>query len=144
MKSRDRATFLRWLVSLDGPVGTFEMNSLDYSGPFGTLTANPTIAVAASARAKTITLTLGSGDALVADDQITVGGHLHIVVSADLKIGNSQSVTIWPRLRADVSISDPVEALAPYGTWALANMENGYSLSRRLVQSTTLELVEAI
>lgn len=144
MSTRDRATFLRWLVSLEGAKGTFELLALDYSGPFGTLLTNPTIASTAVARAKTITMTMASGDAFVADDQITIGGHLHIVTSAAQKVGAVQSVTIWPRLRSDAMASDPVEALAPYGTWALASSENGYGVANKLTLSAQLELIEAI
>lgn len=144
MRARDRATFLRWLVSLEGQIGTFELMALDYDGPFGTITVNPTVSEVASARAKTIVVELASGDALVADDQITIAGHLHVVTTAATKVGDTQSITIWPPLRADVAVDDDVEALAPYGTWSLASPENSFSVSRRLNMTTTLELIEAI
>lgn len=144
MRARDRATFLRWLVSLRGQIGTFEMKVLDYDGPFGTMSANPTIATAANARASTITVTLASGSAVSTDDQITIDGHLHVVTNAAPKSGDTQVLTIWPSLRAPVAVDDVVEALDPYCTWALASPENGFSLSRRLNMNTTLDLIEAI
>lgn len=144
MKARDRATFLRWLVSLEGTLKHFELLALDYDGPFGTLTVNPTIAVAADVRARTVTVTLSPGETMTADDQITIDGHLHIVTSAAAKVGDTQAITIWPRLRSAVTVGQAVEALAPFGTWVLADPENGFSLSRRFLMTTTLELIEKI
>ena len=144
LNARDRATFLRWLVSLDGSTGTFELLAPDYAGPFGVLSANPTIAIAALARAKTISVSLPTGSALVQDDQITIAGHLHIVTFAASVIADQQQVTIWPRLRTDIAVSDPVECLAPYGTWALAEPVNGYSLANKIDMSSVLPLIEAI
>jgi hypothetical protein len=139
-----RATLISWLASLEGQKGTFEMKSLDYAGPFGVLTTNPTIAVAASARAKTVSLAMVSGEACVVADQITIAGHLHLVTAVAAPVSNVQAVTIWPRLRADVAVDDPVEALAPYGTWALAASETSYGLANKLAMSLSLDLIEAI
>ncbi|WP_300009672.1 hypothetical protein [uncultured Roseobacter sp.] len=144
MEERTLATCLRWLASLNGSFSTFEMLAFDYAGPFGTITANPTVAAAASARAQSLSVVVVSGDALVADDRITIDGHLHVVTSAEVPLSEVQDITVWPRLRADVSIGDPVEALAPYATWALARPRNALRSNVDFTNSVTLELVEAV
>lgn len=144
LDARRRSTFLRWIASLDGPVTPFELPAVDYAGPFGVLTANPTIAAVAQARAQTVTVTLATGDELVPDDMVTIGGHLHVIKAAAAKVGDDQVITIWPRLRDPVAISDPVEALAPYGRWALVNPRNGYGFNVDQRSTVTLDLIEAI
>ncbi|SIO36391.1 hypothetical protein SAMN05444722_1683 [Rhodovulum sp. ES.010] len=141
----DNAAIEAWLASLGGPAGTFELREPDYDGPYGTVSANPSVAVAATARAQTLRLQMQSGEAAAAGDLLTLGGHLHVVTSAGAPDGGGvQAVTVWPRLRADAGVGAAVEMLAPYGTWALAGPANGYAVSQSRVRTRTLQIVEAI
>lgn len=142
---RESAQIMRWVASLRGPIGIFELPAFDYDGPFGVMTGNPTIAQAADARAKTITLAHVAGSGLVQDDQITIGGHLHIVITAGAVDGADQQVIeIWPRLRASVAIGQAVNATSPTGRWRLARPENGFDRAQNFARSQSLALIEAL
>ena len=145
MISSDASAVLAWVAGLDGVMETFTLPAVDYAGPFGLVTANPTFADAALVRGKTIVLQLAAGDSAAVGDYVTIGGHLHIITTAEAPdVSDQQSVGISPRLRADVAAGAAVEMLAPYGTWALAKGDEGASLSQTGVRSRSLSLNEAL
>jgi hypothetical protein len=55
-----------------------------------------------------------------------------------------QSLTVWPRLRADIADGAAIEALAPYATWALADPNNAYKRRTDGARSQTLKLMEVL
>jgi hypothetical protein len=145
MISSDAAAVLAWVAGLDGVMEAFTLPAVDYAGPFGLVTANPTFANAALVRGKTIVLQLAAGDSAAVGDYVTIAGHLHIITTAAAPdVSDQQSVGISPRLRADVVAGAVVEMLAPYGTWALAKGDEGASLSQAGVRSRSLSLNEAL
>lgn len=144
LDGRESAEAWAWLLSLQGPVGSFELPALDYDGPFGAITADPVVALSAPVRGQSLTVTLAAGNFLVAGDQVTIDGHLHSVTGAAAKVGSDQVLTLWPRLRADVAPGVVVHALAPYGTWALADQKNTYARSQSRERSQTLAISEAL
>lgn len=135
---------LAWLASLKGPAGSFRLPVFDYSGPAG-VSSNPEVAATALARSGVISLQMVGADAFEVGEYFTLDGHLHVVTAAPAPlIGGVQSLTVWPRLRADVALGDPVEALAPYAVWALADQENAFSRQSSRARSQRLKLVEVI
>ena len=142
---QDRANILAWLTTLEGPTVVFHLLAMDYRGPHGVLTQNPTFAAAASQRGKTLVVQHAPGEAFVVTDQITINGHLHMINSVQAPdVSNQQEITIWPRLREDVAPGGAIEALAPYGSWALAKPSNGHSTNFKLGRSMKLDLIEAL
>ncbi|RAP39411.1 hypothetical protein BYZ73_20705 [Rhodovulum viride] len=146
--ARESAAISAWLASLNGPAGRFEldMEAMDYDGPQGAITADPVVAVAASARAKTLVLQLAAAtDTISVGDYLTLDGHLHIVTGAEAPTAAfRQTLTLWPRLRAPVAPGDPVAMRAPYGSWALAGPETALAVSQARLRTRTLQLVEAL
>lgn len=144
MKQADRATFLAWLVSLDGPMTPFEMRALDYAGPSGTVSSDTTVHLSAPVRAKSLSMNVPLGTSLAVGDRITIDGHLHVITDAPTSISGVQTVSIWPRLRSNSAPGSIVQVSDPFGTWVLANSENTISLANGLSQAVTLDLMEAL
>lgn len=134
---------LAWLASLKGPAGSFELPVFDYKGP-ALITANPTAAAPASARAEILQAAMAAGEAFGVGEFLTIGHHLHIVTAAPAPVAGVQTLTIWPRLRANVAAGAALEALAPYARWALADPANTYSRTSTGARSQRLKLVEVL
>lgn len=135
---------MAWLASLKGPAGSFQLPVFDYGGP-ASIGSNPTVAASALAISEVIALQMAPGEAFEVGEYFTIADHLHMVTAAPLPLANDvQTLTIWPRLRANVSPGQAVEALAPYVVWALADQENTYSRQSTRARSQTLNLIEVI
>ncbi|MCE8470445.1 hypothetical protein LZ189_15605 [Rhodovulum sulfidophilum] len=146
--ARESAAISGWIASLNGPAGTFELDmaAMEYDGPHGKITADPVVAVAATARAQALVLQLArAGDRALPGDYLTLGRHLHIVTAAeDPTAAFRQSVTLWPRLRRPVVPGDPVAMRAPFGSWALAGPETVLCVSQARVRTRALQIREAL
>ncbi|WP_414897707.1 hypothetical protein [Rhodovulum sp. YEN HP10] len=146
--SRESAAISAWIASLNGPAGTFELDmaAMDHDGPHGTISADPVVAVAANTRAQELVLQLAvAGDRALPGDYLTLGGHLHIVTATEAPTAAfRQGVTLWPRLRRPVAPGAAVAMRAPYGSWALAGSETGFSVSQARVRTRTLQIMEAL
>lgn len=153
-----------WLLGLNGPKGTFQMYDFNPAGPFGTAINDATLKLDAPERSTAIRIQqvhtaaspslvlnfAGNGrlgylfGELAPGDTITLAGFLHRVVSAAPVGGlGAQDITVWPRLRVNMVAGDPVVIAMPYGTWALAMPENGWSRSDRATRAQSIEIVEA-
>ncbi|MBL3570657.1 hypothetical protein BV509_02415 [Rhodovulum sulfidophilum] len=142
---RGNARIEAWLASLRGTLGTFEMAPPDYEGPYGVMSANPTVAATADARARTLTITVPPGSAAGPGDYLTIAGHLHLVIEAAAPdLARAQTLSLWPRLRAPVAPGAAVEMLKPYGTWRRASAEVSFDCSQDRIRSRTLSLIEAL
>lgn len=154
-----------WLASLKGPMVPFEAYLFRKAGPFGTTVVDAEVAVAALARAETLQVQQfhaaggpsmvlnfkGNGalgftyGALAVGDRITLGGHLHVVTMAGNSIaGGLQTITVWPRLRADLAPGDSVGIVAPYGKWRLASGRSSWTRAISGERTQTIDLIEAI
>lgn len=147
---KERAAVEGWLLGLNGPLTKFELPHLDYEGPYGVADADGSIAVSASEATKTITVQHvarkyagGAFGDLGIGDMVTLSGHLHGVTNINPVNGSGlQVIDIWPRLRSDITASDPVQIIDPYGSWSLAKNENGWG-SNLKYWNMSLELIEA-
>lgn len=92
--------WIAWLASLRGSVGSFTMGDPAGATSRGGASGSPT--ATGSIRARTITVSGGSGS-LYAGDWISLGGRYLHKVLANVALGGSASVEIWPALRAAVS-----------------------------------------
>jgi hypothetical protein len=134
---------LAWLAGLKGPSGTFELKVFDYTGP-ASIATNPTANAAASARAQVLTVAMDSGESFAVGEYLTISHRLYIVTAAPAAVANVQSLTLWPRLRADVASGAAIEALEPYARWALANSKNTYTRNTSGARAQRLVLMEAL
>jgi hypothetical protein len=154
-----------WLASLKGPMVKFEAWLFRPVGPFGTIAVDPTVRVAAAARAEVVQVQQGhavgspsmvlnfAGNtnlgftyaSFAVGDRITIAGHLHVITAMDpVGGGGAQTITIWPRLRAPVVVDEVISAARPYGTWRLATGRNGWARPLRGVRTQTIDLIEAL
>jgi hypothetical protein len=121
LQGRAAAEVQAWLADLGGTRDAFQVVWPGYKGPHGTLSANPTLAAAAAARARTVVATVAAGQALVTGDLVTIGNHIHRVTDAPAPVAGAQTLKLWPRLRAAAAAGATVHAIAPWGTFALAD-----------------------
>lgn len=116
MKRALAAPWIGWLTSLNGMVGSF--NAGDPAAAVRRGTATGTVTTTGAIRAKTVTISGGSGS-LLAGDYITIAGrYLHMIV-ADGTIGGA--FEIWPGLRLPCNNTTTTYA-SPYGRWMLTEM----------------------
>ncbi|RAP39562.1 hypothetical protein BYZ73_19860 [Rhodovulum viride] len=142
---RQNAEVEAWLASLDGVSKTFQFGAMDYDGPYGVMSANPTVSSSTADRVKEFWIVVPVGSAAVVGDYLTIGGHLHIVTSAGtVTVAQTQKIGVWPRLREAAILGQTVEMLAPYGTWAIANPETEYEVDGDHRRTRTLSLIEAL
>lgn len=130
-----------FVAALDGRFGTFSMALPDHT-PNPAILVNPTLAVAAAARAASLSVQHGAGAPFVVGDVFALAGRIHMVTIAGAKVGGVQVVEIWPRLRAAAAVAAVINATAPVGLWRLADDRQGYQLDL-VSRSNSLKIVEA-
>ena len=134
---------LAWLTSLKGPKVSFELPVFDYAGP-ANISLNPVVAAPVPARSELLRVHMAADEAFSVGEFLTLGRHLHIVTAAPAPLLHVQELTVWPRLRRDQTTGAAIEAVAPFGTWALADQKNTYSRRSNGARSQRLSLVEAL
>jgi hypothetical protein len=117
MNRANAEAWIGWLTSLRGAFGSFTMGDPNGLTARGTASGSPT--ASGTIRARTITVAGGSGTLLVGDwISFSSNRWLH-KVTADVTLGGSVSVEIWPALRAPLSGS-AMAVTNPMGRWRLA------------------------
>ena len=116
MKRADAERWIAFFTSLRGKVGSFTLG--DPAGQVPRGTASGSVTATGDERARTVTLSGGSGT-LLEGDWISFDSHrrLHKVL-ADVTLGGSVSCEIWPSLRATLS-SAPVALSGAKGRFML-------------------------
>lgn len=148
MKRAAAEQWLSFLISLRGQHGTFYLGDPDGKTPRGTVSTNTDVnAATGSAGDRTISLTITSGETLLAGDYIQIGTTsnrtLHKVLQDVTGTGAAQDVEIWPALRANKS-SAGVNILNTTGKFRLASNEQSWTANHVSTYGITFGAFEAI
>lgn len=148
MKRAAAEQWLSFLISLRGQHGTFYLGDPDGKTPRGTVSTNTDVnAATGSAGDRTISLTITSGETLLAGDYIQIGTTanrtLHKVLADVTGTGSAQDVEIWPALRENKS-SAGVNILNTTGKFRLASNEQSWTANHVSTYGITFGAFEAI
>lgn len=148
MKRAAAEQWLSFLISLRGQHGTFYLGDPDGKTPRGTVSTNTDVnAATGSAGNRTISLTITSGETLLAGDYIQIGTTanrtLHKVLADVTGTGSAQDVEIWPALRENKS-SAGVNILNTTGKFRLASNEQSWTANHVSTYGITFGAFEAI
>ena len=148
MKRADAEQWIAFLISLRGQYGTFYLGDPSATSPRGTVSTNSDVnAATGSAGDRTVSLTITSGETLLAGDYIQIGTTsnrtLHKVLEDVTGTGAAQDVEIWPALRANKS-SAGVNILNTTGKFRLASNQQNWSVNEASIYGLTFGAFEAI
>lgn len=148
MKRAAAEEWLAFLISLRGQYGTFYLGDPDGKMPRGTVSTNSDVnSATGSAGDRTISLTITSGETLLAGDYIQIGTTssrtLHKVLEDVTGTGSAQNVEIWPALRANKS-SAGVNIVNTTGKFRLASNEQSWTANQVSTYGITFGAFEAI
>jgi hypothetical protein len=139
MKRQDAESWVAFLLSLYGQVGTFLLSDPNCPAPRGTATS-ATLTGTAGSTSPTITMT----GTLLAGDYISLGSgattHLHKVVQD--RSGNG-TVEIWPALRSSVTDA-AVDLTEAKGRFRLKDNITQWSINEISSYGITFDCVEAL
>ena len=114
------------------------MAAPDRAAPFGTQTADFTVAGAAAARATSLAVTMAAGATLLAGDRFSIANELHeVVVDVTADGLGAATLEFEPPLRAPLVGVETIKTTPPSGTFRLLkndvrpvrNGDGTYSLS---------------
>lgn len=148
MKRADAEQWIAFLVSLRGQFGTFYLNDPSATSPRGTVSTNSDVnSATGSAGDSTISVTITSGETLLAGDYIQIGTTssrtLHKVLVDATGTGSAQDIEIWPALRENKS-SAGVNVVNASGVFRLASNEQAWSVNEASIYGITFGAVEAV
>lgn len=148
MKRADAEQWIAFLISLRGQYGTFYLGDPSATSPRGTVSTNSDVnAATGSAGDRTVSLTITSGETLLAGDYIQIGTTsnrtLHKVLEDVTGTGASQTIEIWPALRENKS-SAGVNILNTTGKFRLASNQQNWSVNEASIYGLTFGAFEAI
>ncbi|HAU67179.1 MAG TPA: hypothetical protein DCW52_02145 [Gammaproteobacteria bacterium] len=148
MKRADAEQWIAFLISLRGQYGTFYLGDPTAAAPRGTVTANNDVnSATGSAGARTISVTISSGETLLAGDYIQIGTtanrSLHKVLVNATGTGAAQDIEIWPALR-EAKSSAGVNILNTTGKFRLASNQQNWSVNEASIYGLTFGAFEAI
>ena len=148
MKRADAEQWIAFLISLRGQYGTFYLGDPTAAAPRGTVTANNDVnSATGSAGARTISVTISSGETLLAGDYIQIGTtanrSLHKVLVNATGTGAAQDIEIWPALR-EAKSSVGVNILNTTGKFRLASNQQNWSVNEASIYGLTFGAFEAI
>jgi hypothetical protein len=139
MKRQDAESWVAFLLSLYGQVGTFLLSDPNCSAPRGTATS-ATLTGSAGSTSPTITMT----GTLLAGDYISLGSgataRLHKVVQN--RSGNG-TIEIWPALRSSVTGAS-VDLTEAKGRFRLKDNITQWSINEISSYGITFDCVEAL
>lgn len=120
MSAVQAAAWSAFLARLAGRDGTFTLNPPDRAAPFGTQTADFTVASAAAARATSISVTMVASATLLAGDRYSIADELHeVVVDATADGAGAATLEFEPPLRAALVGSETVKVSPPRGVFRM-------------------------
>lgn len=143
--------WLAWLVSLNGPVGTFLLGDPRACTPLGSAGGTPLVNGSDQTGAELVLdgATASQTGWLKAGDYIQLGSAstatLHKVLS-DASSDGTGNVTldIWPKLRSSPADNDPVVVSNAVGLFSLASNSVGWTADELSVYGITFAAVEAL
>lgn len=120
MSAAQAAPWSGFLARLEGMGGTFYLSPPDRAAPFGTQTADFTMAAAAAVRAASISVTMGANATLKAGDRISINDELkEIMVDATADGAGAATLEIAPPLRTALAGGETIKASPPRGIFRL-------------------------
>lgn len=148
MKRADAEQWIAWLVSLRGQRGTFYLGDPSATSPRGSVSSNTDVnSATGSAGDREISVTITSGETLLAGDYIQIGTTsnrtLHKVLTDVTGTGSAQNIDIWPALREDKS-SAGVNILNTTGKFRLASNQQNWSINEASIYGITFGAFEAL
>ena len=148
MKRADAEQWIAFLISLRGQYGTFYLGDPTAAAPRGTVSTNNDVnSATGSAGARTISVTITSGETLLAGDYMQIGTtanrSLHKVLVDATGTGSAQDIEIWPALRESKS-SAGVNILNTTGKFRLASNQQNWSVNEASIYGLTFGAFEAI
>lgn len=146
LKREVAAELKAFLVSLNGPVGTFYAGDFLNSSPLGSVSG--TVLVNGAGQSGQVLNVDGIGASLTnafkAGDWIQIGNYLYMILKNVNSNGSGQaSLDIWPALRSSPADNAAVTYSSPKGLWRLT-ASSGWSANEAGFYDISFEAVEAI
>ena len=148
-----RARFDAWnafLLSLDGPVGTFLMGDPQAPLPRGSAATNagaPLVNGGAQVGEDLVVdgLPAGAVNYLRAGDKVQINGRLHMITT-DVSANGSGMATfnLRPRLRTPPPDNAPLTVANPVGVWSLVAAEHHWTVDATGLANLTFAVVEPL
>jgi hypothetical protein len=142
--------WISFLLSLNGPEGTFLMGDPDAKTPRGTIAGTILVNGIHSARSATLAIKgATAGTTLLRGDYVQVGtgssAHLHKVLQDATANGAGQmTLDIWPKLRADLANNAAVAVSDTVGLFRLASNEMTWDTDAASIYGISFAAVEAL
>lgn len=148
-----RARFGAWnafLLSLDGPVGTFLMGDPQAPTPMGSAASNPgTPLVNGGSQVGEDLYVDGlppfAAGYLRAGDKVQINGRLHMITTDVSANGSGMAVlNLRPRIRNPPPDNAPIVVANPVGVWSLVASEHHWTVDATGLANLTFSVVEPL
>ncbi len=140
MTRTEALAFQAFMAGLKGQVGTFRLGN-----PIATMSNVPNVTVSggASAGALSVPINVGSGDSLLAGQEVQIGDHLYIITDS-ASASATTTVGIQPALRDTRNNGTPIVVNKPKGIWRMKKSEVEWSIDLNSMYSFSFSCCEAI
>lgn len=151
MRRTEAEVWLAWLVSLNGPVGTFLLGDPRACNPLGTAGGTPVVNGGGQTGAELILDGAASSQAewLKAGDYIQLGSSstatLHKVLADAASDGSGNAtLDIWPKLRSSPADNETIIVTNAVGLFSLASNLVGWTADELSAYGITFAAIEAL